>query len=263
MAMDLDPTCREFAFIVPQCDPGTVLKVPAVDGVMLHVPLPDNVKPGDKLYMAKGDDDKWSISKAVRVKKAEWRSAESLAADLAGQEVVKVRMDTTKGPIFMQVVPAWAPLATARFLDLVEGGFYDDIAIYRAIPGALVQFGVVKSTDPRSKRYSPLPDDPLIGVPFEDGVVSFAAAGSGTRKATVCFFLGDFKSQLGTKQPETPFGKVCPESMATLHGLYTGYGDIPQCGGKGPDPIQLEEQGNEYIRKGFPECDFITGAKRA
>lgn len=260
---ELDPKCTEFLFIVPECAPGTVLKVPAVDGVMLHVPVPDNVRPGDKLYMAKGENGSWSISKAVRVKKAEWRSPEALNADLGGKDVIKVELVTTKGPIFLEVVPAWSPLGAARFLELVDGGFYKNIAIYRGIPGALLQFGVVEGTDPRSKRYSPLPDDPLIGIPFEDGMVSFAAAGPGTRKSTVCLFLGDFKSQLGSKQPETPFGKVCPESMATLHSLFTGYGDIPQCGGKGPDPVQLEEQGNEYIRKNFPDCDFITGAKRA
>lgn len=257
---DLDPTALEFAFVVPECPPGTTLKVPALDGVMLHVPVPENVQPGDKLHMVKGEDGKWAISKAVRVKKAPWLSQEALAADLAGPGTVKVRLDTTKGPIFLKVVPAWSPQGAHRFLELVEDGFYKDIAIYRAIQGGLAQFGVVKSTDPRSNHYTMLPDDPLIGVPFEDGCVSFAAAGPGTRKATVCLFLGDFKSQLGSKQPETPFGKVCPESMATLHKLFTGYGDIPQCGGKGPDPTQLEQKGNDYIRSDFPECDFITGA---
>merc|ERR1712110_926157 len=100
-------------------------------------------------------------------------------------------------------------------------------------------------------------DDPLVGVPYEDGTVSFAAAGPGTRKMTICLFLGDFRDQLGRKSTETPIGQVCPESMRTLHNLFTGYGDIPQCGGCGPDPDQLQARGNEYILSEFPECDFV------
>mmetsp|Transcript_85856 Transcript_85856/g.191916 ORF Transcript_85856/g.191916 Transcript_85856/m.191916 type:complete len:277 (+) Transcript_85856:67-897(+) len=268
--------CVEFAFKVPDCAPGTTLRVPAPDGVTLELPLPGNIMPGDKLHMAKGEDGSWTISKAVREKKAEasaptpsrndpatWRSPQALEADLAGKGVVRVRLETSKGPICVRVVPDWAPLGAERFLHLVDSGhFSEKIAIYRGIPGGLIQFGVVKSTDPRSGRYEPIADDPLIGVPFEEGSLVFAAAGSGTRTATLCLFLGDFRSQLGRNQPETPIGKVCPESMATLHKIFTGYGDIPQCGGKGPDPERLEKEGNVYIMKEFPECDFVTGASR-
>lgn len=255
--------------MVPECAAGTTLKVPAPDGISLHVPLPSNVLPGDHLYMAKSEDGRWFISKAVRgapsdpvAKVQEWKSAEALEADLAGPDVVRVRLETTKGPIILRIVPAWAPLGVKRFLELVDDGYYHDIAIYRAMPKGLVQFGIVQSTDPRSSRYAPLEDDPLLCVPFEEGSVSFASAGSGTRKSIVCLFLGDFKSQLGRRPTETPIGKVCTESMGTLRSLYTGYGDIPQCGGSGPDPEVLKERGNEYIRSEFPLCDYITGASR-
>lgn len=100
-----------------------------------------------------------------------------------------------------------------------------------------------------------------MGVPIEEGSVIFAAAGPGTRKTTLCLFLGDFP-QLGQSPWETPIGKVCPESMHILHSLFTGYGDIPQCGGTGPDPLKLEELGNEYLEANFPECDYIIGAAR-
>ena len=29
--------------------------------------------------------------------------------------------------------------------------------------------------------------------------------------------------------------------FARLRSIYTGYGDMPQCGGSGPDPIQLQD----------------------
>ena len=30
-------------------------------------------------------------------------------------------------------------------------------------------------------------------------------------------------------------------SNVRLRSIYTGYGDMPQCGGSGPDPIQLQD----------------------
>jgi len=263
-----------FAFTVPEgTEPGMVMKVPALDGVMLHVSLPGNLLAGDKLFMDRDEQGQWSISRAERkappggaaaapAGAARWRPVEQLEAELASPESVRVRVMTTKGPIDVCIVPSWAPKGAERFLRLVDEGFFQDIAIYRCIPGFLVQFGVVQAGDSRSGRYQPIEDDPLVQVPFEEGSVTFAAAGPGTRKHTLCLFLGDCRSQLGSNQPETPIGRVCKECLPTLHSLHVGYGDIPQCGGKGPDPGQLEARGNEYIRSEFPACDFITAASR-
>jgi len=264
----------EFAFMLPECSPGDVLKVPAPDGVMLQIPLPESCSPGDKVHMVRSAEGQWSFSRAVRgeqtqapqlqppLKPGQWRSPEALAADLAGPGVVTVQLDTTKGPISLRIVPKWSPLGARRLFKLIDDGYFTDVAIYRAIPGGLVQFGVMKDSDPRSSQYEPIGDDPLIGVPFEAGSVSFAATGPGARKSTLCLFLGDFRDQLGSRQPETPLGRVCPESMATLNSLFTGYGDIPQCGGSGPDPNVLMERGNEYIMSEFPNCDFVASTDR-
>jgi len=262
----------EFAFVLPECSPGDVLKVPAPDGVMLQIPLPPNCSKGDKVHIAKSADGSWAFSRAVRGDTAapqpalepgsSWVSPATIAADLAGPGTVTVQLDTTVGPILMRIVPKWSPLGVRRFFQLIDDGYFDDIAIYRAIKGGLVQFGIVKDSDPRASSYEAIADDPLIGIPFEEGSVSFAATGPGARKCTLCLFLGDFRGQLGSRQPETPIGKVCPESMERLRSLYTGYGDIPQCGGNGPDPNVLTDRGNEYIRSEFPKCDFVTGADR-
>lgn len=265
-----------FSFEVPQCEPGSKLKVPAIDGVTLHIPVPENVRPGDEMFMAKGEDGNWRIDKVVRPVRqpaesppaaAGWRSAEEMLADCEGPEAVAVALETTKGPILMKIVPSWSPLGAQRFLELVDDGYFQDIAIYRAIQGGLLQFGVVKSTDPRSARYSRLPDDVLKGIPYAEGVVSFAAAGPGTRKSTICIMKADFRTQLGkgalgTPSTETPIGMVSPMSMRVMHSI-TCLGDIPQCGGRGPDPGKLEELGNDYIRAEFPTCDFVRSARRA
>eukprot|EP00928_Gymnodinium_smaydae_P061768 TRINITY_DN45780_c0_g1_i1.p1 TRINITY_DN45780_c0_g1~~TRINITY_DN45780_c0_g1_i1.p1 ORF type:complete len:312 (-),score=34.17 TRINITY_DN45780_c0_g1_i1:88-969(-) len=281
---------EEFSITIPDCQPGAVLKATAPDGCALQIPLPESLRAGDVLTMKRGEDGQWTVSRALRgappaAAAAEfqkgspartaalaqgddsrwtgpWRSPETLAADLAGPGVVTVRLETTKGPIELRVVPSWAPLGVRRLLRLIDEGYYTDIAIYRGIRGGLVQFGIVQETDPRSSVYQPLEDDPLVGVPYEEGAVSFAAAGPGTRTATLCIMLGDFRDQLGRSQPETVIGRVRPEFMGTLHSLFTGYGDIPQQGGAGPDPAKLAALGNEYIRTEFPRCDFILRADR-
>mmetsp|Transcript_73498 Transcript_73498/g.137332 ORF Transcript_73498/g.137332 Transcript_73498/m.137332 type:complete len:287 (+) Transcript_73498:80-940(+) len=271
----------EFSFLVPDCQPGAVVKVPAPDGVTLQMPLPKNVSYGDELFFGKGEDGQWKITKALRGSAEEnetagassssagrsaqqpasqWRPPELIAADLAGAGVITAKLETTKGPILMRIVRRWSPHGVRRFLQLIDEDYYHNICIYRAIRGGLLQFGIVQNGDPRSGRYPAIPDDPLVGVPFEEGTVAFASAGPGTRKATLCLFLGDFRDQLGYSSQETPIGKVCPESMETLHSIFTGYGDIPQCNGKGPDPDKLEAWGNDYIAQEFPECDYITGA---
>jgi len=263
-----------FSFDLPECEPGDVLSIQAPDGTPLQIPVPHGVGPGDTLQVGKGPDGEWGItdlgrgggapSPASCEAQMRWRSAQEMAADCRGSEAVTVRLDTTKGALFIDVVPAWSPLGAQRFLQLVKDGYYDDIAIYRAIQGGLLQFGIVKDTDPRSSRYAKFADDPLVGIPYAEGVVSFAAAGPGTRKSTVCIMKSDFRTQLGkgalgSLSTETPFGMVCPDSMEVMHSIAC-LGDIPQCGGKGPDPGKLETMGNDYIRRGFPHCDFITGA---
>lgn len=256
-----------FQFTVPACDPGSVLRLTAPDGAVLNVPLPADKRPGDTMTLAKMDDGSWGIVVEVPAPVAAqtaWKSAEAMARECAAPGTTRVRLDTSKGPIFIQVVPGWSPRGAERFLGLVGDGFYRDVPIYRAIAGGLLQFGALQAADPRCSRYEPLPDDPLAGVPYAEGVVAFAAAGPGTRKHTVCIMKADFRTQLGkgavgTTSTETPFGMVCPESMATMHSI-TCLGDIPQCGGSGPDPQLISERGNEYIRSQFPTCDFVTGA---
>lgn len=269
----------EFSFVVPQCEPESILKVPALDGITLKLPLPKNVLPGDELFMGRSAGGDWTIIKCVRTKAVApqavpqaapapcWRSEQEMYADCSSAEAVVVALDTTKGPILLNIVPSWAPLGVTRFLQLVDEGYFQGIAVYRGIQHGLLQFGLVQDSDPRSNRYAAIPDDQLVGVPYAEGVVSFAAAGPGTRKATVCIMKADFRTQLGkgaigTPSTETPIGMVHPSSMAVMHSINC-LGDIPQCGGQGPDPSKLQAMGNDYIFREFPTCDFVRSSRRA
>lgn len=68
-----------------------------------------------------------------------------------------------------QVYHDWAPLGAKRFVDLVEDGFFTDVAMYRCVKNFLVQFGI--SSDPEKKQYwrekGSIPDDPSLGMEFD------------------------------------------------------------------------------------------------
>lgn len=255
-----------FAFQVPNVARGTVLKVTAPDNVVLHIKVPDSVQAFDTMHMRKGEDGQWFLKNIVREEavaevtagEVQRRSEADLRADLRLPNTATVRLETTKGPINLKIVPSWAPFGAQRFMQLVADQFFTELAVYRAVPDFLVQFGVTDDLA-MAKKYQVIRDDTPRGVPIQDGSVVFSASGANTRCSTICIFLSDFP-ELGSNAWETPIGKVDAESIQTLHKLYTGYGDMPQCGGKGPDPHDLQEKGNDYIFENFPKCDFVKSA---
>jgi hypothetical protein len=77
--------------------------------------------------------------------------------------VTIVCCNTTKGPLSIEVHPNWAPNGANRFLFMVKDNFFStNIALFRALKGFLVQFGL--SGDPKVQHryhtYGNLPDDP-------------------------------------------------------------------------------------------------------
>jgi cyclophilin family peptidyl-prolyl cis-trans isomerase len=229
--------------------------------------MPRNCLPGD-LVQFTHDGKKYVLSRithsnpstALAMSSPSGRVAPS-SPDVAMSDYI-CSLQTTKGRLSIRVIPSLAPIAAARWADLLQDGFFDDLPVYRALAGFLLQFGVTKGGSGAGK-YPPLPDDAHRGIPIAKGSIIFAAAGPNTRRATVCIFLDDLP-QFGNNSWETPFAYVedDDESQRVLAALHTEYGDIPQCGGKGPDPIRLETEGPDFIRKEFPGIDFVTSAAR-
>jgi hypothetical protein len=50
--------------------------------------------------------------------------------------VAVVRLETTKGPVDIEVTRAWSPLGADRFIALVRHGYYDDARVFRVTAGA-------------------------------------------------------------------------------------------------------------------------------
>jgi peptidyl-prolyl cis-trans isomerase A (cyclophilin A) len=63
----------------------------------------------------------------------------AVAADPADSPVVV--LDTTAGPITVQLDRARAPITVENFLKYVDAGFFDGLVFHRVIPGFMIQGG--------------------------------------------------------------------------------------------------------------------------
>ena len=167
-----------------------------------------------------------------------------------------VELDTTKGAIVIDVRREWAPNGADRFYELVQNGYYTDVAFFRVVSGFMAQVGIsgdpALNTEWREKR---IPDDP-VKASNTRGTVTFATSGPNSR--TTQFFLNFTDNSRLDGMGFAPFGKV--QDMAPVDALYDGYGEgAPR--GRGPSQGQMQSQGNAYLRESFPKLDYIKSAK--
>ena len=103
-------------------------------------------------------------------------AADGYISLFAPQETHRVVCSTTQGDLDINVYPHWAPEGAMRFLNLVRSGFYTKSAIYRCIPGFVIQwdYGDVEQAAQWDRYMEEIPDDPLWDVdphpgPFRRG----------------------------------------------------------------------------------------------
>jgi peptidyl-prolyl cis-trans isomerase A (cyclophilin A) len=171
-------------------------------------------------------------------------------------EVFRVNLDTSKGPVVIEVHRAWAPRGVDHFYTLVKTGFYDGARFFRVRPKFVVQFGI--AADPATDRLwrnTPIPDDPVKQSNAE-GTICYATAGPNTRTTQVFINLADNRRL--DKDGFAPFGKVL-SGMEAVESSYSAYGEMAPRG-QGPDPAQIERRGDEYLASKFPRLDRIKKA---
>lgn len=169
----------------------------------------------------------------------------------------RVHLDTTKGPVVIEVIRAWAPRGADRFVNLVRHGYYDDAAIFRIRPRTWAQFGI--AGDPavaRAWRNVTFPDDPFRESNVR-GTVAFAFAVPNGRTTQVFINLRD-NAATHDKEPFVPFGRIVEglEVADAFNAEYQeGLGGIRA--GK-QDPAFAE--GNTFFRREYPRLDVIRRA---
>ena len=168
----------------------------------------------------------------------------------------KARFDTSKGAIVIEVRRDWAPNGADRFYNLVKNGFYDDTRFFRVVGGFMVQFGI--NGDPKISarwRSATIKDD-AVKQSNKRGTITFATSGPDSRTSQVFINFADNSGLDG--QGFSPFGQVTT-GMSIVDSLFSGYGEgAPR--GRGPDQGRIQQEGNAYLTKDFPNLDYVKKA---
>jgi peptidyl-prolyl cis-trans isomerase A (cyclophilin A) len=162
----------------------------------------------------------------------------------------KVRLDTSAGPVVIQVTRDWAPLGADRFYNLVKHGFYDGVRFFRVIPGFMAQGGM--SGDPAIQKLwgrNNFNDDP-VKQSNKRGFVTFAKTGAPNSRSTQ-FFINYANNANLDAQGFAPFGEVI--SGMEVVDKFEAYKNVPDQG-------MITAEGNAYLQRDYPKLTFIKKA---
>ncbi len=152
-----------------------------------------------------------------------------------------VVLDTSKGPITIELDPAHAPITVANFLKYVDSGFYDGLIFHRVMPDFMIQGGGfnAKMQEKSEGQGPPIKNEGANGLANARGTIAMARRPN-PDSATSQFFLnhGDNTNKLcpGGVDPfgYAVFGKVIDgmEVVDAIAKVPTGqvgpHGDVPQ-----------------------------------
>jgi peptidyl-prolyl cis-trans isomerase A (cyclophilin A) len=170
-------------------------------------------------------------------------------------DVSRVRLETTKGIIRLEMRREWAPHGVDRFFNLVRHGYYDNTAIFRVRAGLWAQFGI--NGDPKVAgvwRTRNIPDDPRV-LSNVRGTLAFAFKDPNGRTTQVFINLRD-NSASHDKEPFAPIARVI-EGMEVADAIYSDYGEQSGGGIRGGKQDPLFAGGNEYLKSNYPRLDYI------
>jgi cyclophilin family peptidyl-prolyl cis-trans isomerase len=173
-------------------------------------------------------------------------------------DLFDVRLDTSKGPMLIEVRRDWSPHGADRFYNLVQAGYYNEARFFRVIQGRWAQFGV--NGDPKVSnlwRARTIPDDPRRESNVR-GTIAYAFAVPNGRAAQVFINLRDNSA---THDPLSfvPFGKVI-QGMEVADALNAEYGETSGSGIRSGRQGPLFQWGNAYLELNFPRLDYIRRA---
>jgi len=155
-------------------------------------------------------------------------------------EKTTVLMVTEAGDITIEVYPAAAPNAAARFVELVEAGFYDDTPVFRVVPGFVAQFGINWRDEYPSWQDNNFDDDPTIFA-LDRGTLAFAKAGPNTNSTQV-FINYVENNRLADPQYNFTTFAIVTEGMDVVESFIP----VGEPGG-GLDQFRLWNDGQAYL----------------
>jgi peptidyl-prolyl cis-trans isomerase A (cyclophilin A) len=178
-------------------------------------------------------------------------SAKQSQAQSSSAQPYRVLLNTSKGPVTIEVYRSLAPSGAQHFYELVKAKYFDGARFYRVVPGFVVQWGAAASPALTKKWDVVIPDDP-VKTSNTRGTVAFAATGQPNSRTTHLFISLGNNARLDA-MGFAPIGRVTTGMQSVDH-IYSGYGEKP-------DQSLIAAQGNAYLQKQFPRLDYIKTAR--
>ena len=161
-------------------------------------------------------DDKGLATERVEIRRVTIRDTPPPAPEPFSTESVqelatyRAVLDTSAGPITIEVFADKAPAHVRQFLTLAQAGVYDGMAFHRVAPGFVIQTGALASraaplTDKQQKLVHNLQPE-FNDTKHVKGIVSMAR-GDDPASATTSFF-------------------ICTGASTALDGQYTAFGRV-------------------------------------
>lgn len=169
-------------------------------------------------------------------------------------ETFAVKFETTRGDFTINVTRAWAPIGADRFYNLIKHRFYDNMVVYRVVPGFVVQFGI--SSYPAVAAVwsnANIKDDPVTQS-NKRGYVTYAKSSQPNSRSTQIFISFQDNSALDA-QGFAPFGVIDAEGMKVVEMLYGQYADQPTA-----EQDEITRLGKAYLDRKYPKLDVIKRA---
>jgi len=113
-------------------------------------------------------------------------------------------LDTTKGPITVELLTSDAPQTVNNFVFLAREGYYDGVPFHRVISGFMIQTGDPTGTGTGGPGYRFA--DEKVSRAYEPGIVAMANAGPNTNGSQ--FFICHGDGARGLPPNYTIFGRV-------------------------------------------------------
>ena len=131
------------------------------------------------------------------------------AADSPDHPVVV--LDTTAGPITLELDRAKAPITVDNFLKYVDAGFYDGLIFHRVIPGFMIQGGGINEQlqEKTEGLRPPIQNEARNGLSNVRGTIAMARTPN-PNSATSQFFINLVDNR--SRSTPTPSRPATPSS---------------------------------------------------
>ncbi len=178
-------------------------------------------------------------------------------ASLSAPAVFKVKFVTSAGDFQVTCRRSFGPKVADRFFNLVKIGFYDDVAFFRVVRSPqpfVVQFGIsgVPAANGVWSQAFLSPDPVKHGN--KRGTLTFAMSGDKQLTTQVFINYGD-----NSRLDAMGFAAICDvdgEGMSVVDAIFSGYGEKPS-----RSQERIQKEGNAFLRREFPELDYIETAR--